>query len=36
MDVDQDGVISLEDFLTFHKNDQNMDLSMEVLKTFPI
>ena len=36
MDVDQDGLISLEDFLTFNKDDPKMNQSFDVLKTIPL
>ena len=36
MDVDQDGLISLDDFLTFNKEDPKMNKSFDVLKTIPL
>ena len=36
MDVDQDGLISLDDFLTFNKEDPKMNKSFYVLKTIPL
>jgi len=36
MDEDQDGVISLDDFIMFHKHDQKMNQSIELLKLIPL
>ena len=36
MDMDQDGVITLEDFLAYYRDDIKMTQSIDVLKIIPI
>lgn len=36
MDMDQDGVITMEDFLAYYRDDLKMTQSIDVLKIIPI
>ena len=36
MDLDQDGIITLDDFLDYHKGDCKMNQSMGLLKLIPL